>query len=89
MSIISAIIGAVAAGGSAPPSKSTSWYGIDFEPVNEGQQNHAQVQFTNWDNSTVYWTVVGTANTYIGGQLVSYSGTLNPCLLYTSDAADE
>jgi hypothetical protein len=78
MSIISAIIGSVAASGGGSPSKTATWYGIDFEPVNEGQQNHAQVQFTNWDNSTVYWTVVGSGNSYIGGQLVSYNGTLNP-----------
>jgi hypothetical protein len=76
MSIISAIIGSVAASGG--PAKTATWYGIDFDPVQEGQQQHAQVQFTNWDNSTVYWTVVGSLNSYIGGQLVSYNGTLNP-----------
>ena len=79
MSIIQAIIATSSMGaGGGSSSKSASWYGITWEPVQEGQQNHAQIQLTNWDNSTVYWTVVGPGNSYIGGQLASYSGSFNP-----------
>lgn len=75
--MISAIIGTV--GGRA--SKTVTWNGIAYEPIYEGQQQTVTIDFTNWDNSTVYWTIVeaGTSisldSRVVGGQA---SGTLSP-----------
>ena len=77
MSMISAIIGSV---GGFPP-KTAAWGGITFDPINEGQQQTATVDFANWDSSTVYWELVeagsGTRldSRVVGGQAY---GTISP-----------
>ena len=76
MSIITGVIGSC---GSAP--KTATWNGIYFDPIQEGQQQTITVDFANWDNSTVYWTLVEAGSSaslnsrVVGGQA---NGTIYP-----------
>ena len=81
MSMIIGVIGSIqtaGGGGGGGGGKSLSWNGIDWEPVQEGQQNHVTFNVTNWDNTTVYWTITGSGGANISSQLISNNGTVNP-----------
>jgi hypothetical protein len=66
---ISQIMIAASSGGSTPP-KSATWTGIDYEPINEGQLQQISIVFENWDNSTVYWSLVNSSGVRIDAQVV-------------------
>lgn len=68
----------IAGSSSGRPPKSVTWNGIRFEPLQEGQEQTITLDFTNWDGSWVYWTVVDTANNPIAGQLDTYYGQIYP-----------
>jgi hypothetical protein len=79
MSIQQAIIATSSMGaGGGTPSKSASWNGIWYDPIQEGQEQHVQILFNNWDNSTAYWTVVNSAGGDLSSQVTPNSGTMNP-----------
>ena len=42
-----------------PVVPSATWGGIYLEPINEGAQQTIDIFYSNWDNSTIYWTVYG------------------------------
>ena len=68
------------------PPKTVSWTGISYVPLYEGQTQTVQLDFANWDNSTVYWTLVEAGSSasldsrVVGGQA---SGYINPGSGYT------
>jgi hypothetical protein len=56
-----------------------AWNSIDYTTVNEGQQNTVYLDFTNWDNTTVYWYLVDANDNEITGQTSSANaGTFSP-----------
>lgn len=75
MSIISAVIGAVAASG---PSKTVTWGGIYYTPIQEGQEQHVDLNYSNWDSSTIYWTIKNNLGAELTSQVTPVSGSFNP-----------
>ena len=78
MSIQQAVIATSSMGVGGAPAKSATWGAIYFEPIQEGQQQHITVNFSNWDNTSVYWSVHGAGLTDISTQLVSWLGVVDP-----------
>lgn len=74
--IIGALIGSLA--GEAPPP-SVSWNSVYYSTVLEGQENSVYLDFTNWDNSLIYWYITDVNNTQIAsGQVSPNAGTMSP-----------
>jgi hypothetical protein len=66
---MSAIQQAIIASTAGGPPKTVIWNGIWYEPVSEGQQQHIQIIVNNWDNSPLYWRVIGYGNVNLSGQM--------------------
>jgi len=73
MSIISAVIGAVSG-----PSKTVTWGGIYYAPIQEGQEQHVDLNYSNWDSSTIYWTIKNNLGAELTSQVTPVSGSFNP-----------
>lgn len=74
--IIGALIGSLA--GEAPPP-SVTWNSVYYSTVLEGQENSVYLDFTNWDNSLIYWYITDVNNTQIAsGQVSPNAGTMSP-----------
>ena len=52
-----------------------TWNGIIYEPLPLGVQNQVNISFTNWDASTLYWTIYG--GTSADGDFDNMSGTIS------------
>ena len=72
--IIGALMGSLAAGGGAP---SVAWNSINYTTVNEGQTNGVNLDFTNWDGTTVYWYLTNGSSQLSSSQVTS-SGMFIP-----------
>lgn len=56
------------------PAPSASWGGIYYEPISEGTTQRIDINYSNWDGSTIYWTVYGgtaTGADFNGGYIPS------------------
>ena len=80
MSIISAVIGAVAASsGGQVFTNQASWSVINFSTAQEGQENYFNVSFTDWDGtSTFYYSITSPGNTVLTSQFDNAEGTYVP-----------
>ena len=67
MSIISAVIGAVASSDSLPPS--VTWTSISNTTAREGEQLTVTLDFLHWDNTDVYWYLVNNGSQISGSQV--------------------
>ena len=101
MSIIQALIGSIVSGGGSPPSSPNAYATYGASPT-EGYDTNITVYAENWNNSTIYWTVVGRGspaadtNTDMSGTL---SGSWDPgfgtnanlvtTLTFTADSTTE
>jgi hypothetical protein len=74
--IIAGIIGSLAGGGA--PSKTVTWGGIYYSPIQEGQEQHVDLNYSNWDSSTIYWTIKNNLGAELTSQVTPVSGSFNP-----------
>ena len=74
--IIAGIIGSLA--GSGAPSKTVTWGGIYYSPIQEGQEQHVDLNYSNWDSSTIYWTIKNNLGAELTSQVTPVSGSFNP-----------
>jgi len=74
--IIAGIIGSLA--GSGAPSKTVTWGGIYYTPIQEGQEQHVDLNYSNWDSSTIYWTIKNNLGAELTSQVTPVSGSFNP-----------
>ena len=83
MSIISAVMGAVAAsgggGGGGGATNGATWNSIQYSTVQEGQQNYFTVDFTDWDgSSTFYYSITDPSNFLLTSQFDTVESSYVP-----------
>jgi hypothetical protein len=91
----------IAGSNSGRPPNSATWYGINFDPIQEGQQQTATVTFSNWDGSTAWWSLYDAGGNRLDSRVVSgqaygsiapsngFNGNLAFNFTFTADATTE